>query len=48
MMKSIILGILFFILLIPVDVRDIPRFSVEQIVSAVQVYSPDCKLSSCG
>jgi hypothetical protein len=48
MIRSIFLGFLFFILLIPVDIVDIPRFSAEQVLSVAEIFSYECQVESCG
>ena len=47
-LKSIIMGVLLFLILFPVDIGDIPRYDERQILELAMIQSPECELETCG
>jgi hypothetical protein len=47
-LKSVLLGILLFLILFPVDVSDIPRYDEVEVLELAAAVSPECELEVCG
>jgi hypothetical protein len=47
-LKSLLLGILLFLILFPIDVSDIPRYDADEVLGLAVIQSPECELETCG
>jgi hypothetical protein len=47
-LKSVILGVLLFLILFPVDQGNAPQYNAEQVSELAKANSPECELKTCG
>jgi hypothetical protein len=47
-LKTVLLGILLFLILFPVDINDIPRYDAAEVLELAATESPECELEVCG
>jgi hypothetical protein len=48
LLLNLLLAILLLLALFPIDIADIPAYSVEEVLALAKVASPDCKIEECG